>query len=305
MVAYYEDLVKKYPVVSIEDGLAEEDWSGWSHLTKRLGNDIQLVGDDLFVTNTARITRGIESGVANAVLIKLNQIGTLTETLAAINLAKANGYANIVSHRSGETEDTTIADLAVAVACGQIKTGAPCRSERTAKYNQLLRIERDLGESAVFAGKSIFKQQQNHQLQQTAVSQQSIRYPIIEGNKPVQKTITTSSEVKDLSLATAGRNRIEWAATDMPVLGLIGAGLRKNYLLKVIRVSVCAHITCETANLALALSAGGADCLLIASNPLSTQDDVAAALVKEYGMAVYAIKGESIETYPSTYSDSS
>jgi enolase len=160
MVAYYEHLVQKYPIVSIEDGLAEEDWDGWAYLTRQLGDKIQLVGDDIFVTNTSRIQRGIETSVANAVLIKPNQIGTLTETLAAINLAKANNYANVLSHRSGETEDTTISDIAVAVACGQIKTGAPCRGERTAKYNQLLRIERDLGECAAYAGISTFKQQQ-------------------------------------------------------------------------------------------------------------------------------------------------
>lgn len=161
MIDYYENLANKYPLISIEDGLAEEDWEGWADLTKRMGDSIQLVGDDIFVTNTARITRGIESGVANSVLIKLNQIGTLSETLAAISLAVANGYTNVISHRSGETEDTTISDIAVAVACGQIKTGAPCRSERTAKYNQLLRIEHDLGECAVFAGKTIFRRREN------------------------------------------------------------------------------------------------------------------------------------------------
>jgi enolase len=160
MVAYYETLSKKYPIISIEDGLAEEDWDGWALLTKQIGDKVQLVGDDLFVTNTARIQRGIETGVANAVLIKPNQIGTLSETLDAINLAKANNYANVLSHRSGETEDSTISDIAVAVACGQIKTGAPCRGERTAKYNQLLRIERDLGESATYGGIGVFKQQQ-------------------------------------------------------------------------------------------------------------------------------------------------
>jgi enolase len=168
MVAYYEKLVQKYPIVSIEDGLAEEDWNGWALLTKQLGDKIQLVGDDLFVTNTTRLQRGIESGVANAILIKPNQIGTLSETLAAISLAKANSYANVMSHRSGETEDTTISDIAVAVACGQIKTGAPCRGERTAKYNQLLRIEHDLGDCAKYAGISTFKQQ--HKLRQSAVA---------------------------------------------------------------------------------------------------------------------------------------
>lgn len=158
MVKYYEKLVAKYPIVSIEDGLAEEDWDGWSLLTRAVGSKIQLVGDDLFVTNTRRLMRGIESGVANAVLIKLNQIGTLTETMDAINMARENGYGNVISHRSGETEDATIADLAVATCAGQIKTGAPCRSERTAKYNQLLRIERDLGRSAIFRGAESFAQ---------------------------------------------------------------------------------------------------------------------------------------------------
>ncbi|MBI4532898.1 MAG: phosphopyruvate hydratase [Candidatus Melainabacteria bacterium] len=158
MVEYYQKLVNKYPIVSIEDGLAEEDWEGWKLLTERLGSRVQLVGDDVFVTNTTRIMRGIELGVANAVLIKPNQIGTLTETLDAINVSRENGYACVMSHRSGETEDFTIADLAVATGVGQIKTGAPCRSERTAKYNQLLRIERDLGRTAVFRGKNVFAQ---------------------------------------------------------------------------------------------------------------------------------------------------
>jgi len=158
MVTYYVRLVEKYPIVSIEDGLAEEDWTGWKKLSEQLSAKIQLVGDDLFVTNTNRIRRGIESGVANAVLIKPNQIGTLSETLEAIDLAKSSGYANVISHRSGETEDATISDIAVAVASGQIKTGAPCRSERTAKYNQLLRIEHDLGHTAKFAGRETFRQ---------------------------------------------------------------------------------------------------------------------------------------------------
>lgn len=158
MVKYYEKLVSKYPIISIEDGLSEEDWDGWKQLTDAVGSKIQLVGDDLFVTNTTRIMRGIESGVANAVLIKPNQIGTLTETLAAINMARESGYGNMMSHRSGETEDATIADLAVATCTGQIKTGAPCRSERTAKYNQLLRIERDLATAAVYRGAQSFAQ---------------------------------------------------------------------------------------------------------------------------------------------------
>jgi len=158
MVDYYADLVSKYPIISIEDGLAEEDWEGWKLMTDKLGQQIQLVGDDLFVTNTKRLQRGIDAGVANAILIKPNQIGTLTETLDAINLARENGYASVMSHRSGETEDFTIADLAVATGIGQIKTGAPCRSERTAKYNQLLRIEGDLGATAVYRGKAAFNQ---------------------------------------------------------------------------------------------------------------------------------------------------
>jgi len=156
MVAYYEKLANKYPIISIEDGLAEEDWAGWKLLTDRLGQKIQLVGDDLFVTNTERLARGIEGGIANSILIKPNQIGTLTETLDAIRLATQNKYTSVMSHRSGETEDATIADLAVAMGIGQIKTGAPCRSERTAKYNQLLRIERDLGRTATYPGYKAF-----------------------------------------------------------------------------------------------------------------------------------------------------
>lgn len=152
MVSYLEDLVNKYPVISIEDGMAEDDWKGWKLLTERLGGKCQLVGDDLFVTNTKRIEEGISKGVANSVLIKLNQIGTLTETMAAIDMAKKAGYTAIVSHRSGETEDTFIADLAVAVNCGLIKTGSLSRSDRLAKYNQLLRIEEELGSAAVYNG---------------------------------------------------------------------------------------------------------------------------------------------------------
>lgn len=158
MVKYYEKLVGDYPIVSIEDGLSEDDWDGWKLMTERLGARIQLVGDDLFVTNTRRLLIGIENGVANAILIKPNQIGTLSETLDAIQLGREHGYASMISHRSGETEDATIADLAVATGAGQIKTGAPCRSERTAKYNQLLRIERDLGRTALFRGKESFFQ---------------------------------------------------------------------------------------------------------------------------------------------------
>jgi enolase len=156
MIAFWEELCGRYPIVSIEDGLAEDDWDGWRDLTERLSERVQLVGDDLFVTNVERFRRGIEAGVGNAILVKVNQIGTLTETLEAIALARANGYAAIMSHRSGETEDTTIADLAVATGVGQIKTGAPSRSDRVAKYNQLLRIEEELGEEAVFPGWSAF-----------------------------------------------------------------------------------------------------------------------------------------------------
>jgi enolase len=154
MADYWVDLVDRFPIVSIEDGMAEEDWDGWSAHTKSLGGRIQLVGDDIFVTNAEILARGIEEGVANAILVKLNQIGTLTETLETVALANRSSYATVISHRSGETEDTTIADLAVAVNAGQIKTGAPCRSDRVAKYNQLLRIEEDLGQSASYPGAS-------------------------------------------------------------------------------------------------------------------------------------------------------
>jgi enolase len=156
MVSWWEELCGRYPIVSVEDGLAEDDWDGWKVLTERLGERTQLVGDDLFVTNVERLRRGVEAGVANAILVKVNQIGTLTETLEAIELARSSGYAAVMSHRSGETEDTTIADLAVATGVGQIKTGAPSRSDRVAKYNQLLRIEEDLGEAAVYPGWSAF-----------------------------------------------------------------------------------------------------------------------------------------------------
>src|SRR3712207_1041285 len=156
MVDFYVNLVEKYPIISIEDGMAEEDWEGWKLITEKLGGKIQLVGDDLFVTNTNRLKKGIELGVANSILIKLNQIGTLTETLNAIEMAERAGYTAVVSHRSGETEDTTIADLVVAVNAGQIKTGAPSRSERVAKYNQLLRIEEELGEVAEYRGINAF-----------------------------------------------------------------------------------------------------------------------------------------------------
>lgn len=156
MVEYLADLCAKYPIISIEDGLAEDDWDGWKLLTKKLGKKVQLVGDDLFVTNSARLEEGIKKGVANAILIKVNQIGTLTETFNAIETAKRAGYTCIISHRSGETEDTTLADIAVAVNAGQIKTGAPARTDRVAKYNQLLRIEEDLGSAAQYNGKKVF-----------------------------------------------------------------------------------------------------------------------------------------------------
>ena len=144
MIVYYEELIKRYPIISIEDGLAEDDWDGWKELTKRVGDKVQLVGDDLFVTNTKRLDAGIKLKVANAILVKVNQIGTVSEALAAVEMAQHNGYKAVISHRSGETEDTFIADLAVATNAGQIKTGAPCRSDRVAKYNQLLRIEEEL-----------------------------------------------------------------------------------------------------------------------------------------------------------------
>jgi len=157
MIKFYEELVRQYPIVSIEDGMSEHDWEGWEMLTQALGDKVQLVGDDIFVTNIDIFSKGIERGIANSILIKLNQIGTLTETLDCIELAKKNGYTAIVSHRSGETEDTTIADLVVATNAGQIKTGSASRTDRIAKYNQLLRIEEELGEDAVFAGKEVFR----------------------------------------------------------------------------------------------------------------------------------------------------
>jgi enolase len=157
MVDYYAGLVDRYPIVSIEDGLAEDDWEGWSLITKRLGQRIQLVGDDIFVTNLERLARGIREGVANSILIKLNQIGTVSETLSAIEMAHRAGYTAVISHRSGETEDVTIADLAVGTNAGQIKTGSLCRTDRVAKYNQLLRIEEELGATALYPGRSVFR----------------------------------------------------------------------------------------------------------------------------------------------------
>jgi enolase 1/2/3 len=157
LVRLYEDWIRQYPIVSIEDPLGEDDWDGWKALTQALRKKVQIVGDDIFVTNKARLERGIQSGVANSILVKVNQIGTLSETLETIKLARASGYTTVISHRSGETEDATIADLAVATNAGQIKTGAPCRGERTAKYNQLLRIEEELGKRAVYPGKKAFK----------------------------------------------------------------------------------------------------------------------------------------------------
>jgi len=156
LAAYWEDIASRYPVVSIEDGMDEQDWDGWRTLTERVGDRVQLVGDDLFVTNTERLRRGVESGVANSILVKVNQIGTLTESLDAVRMAQEAGYTAVMSHRSGETEDTTIADLAVATGCGQIKTGAPSRSDRVAKYNQLLRIEEALGGDAEYPGRAVF-----------------------------------------------------------------------------------------------------------------------------------------------------
>ncbi len=157
MADYWADMASRYPILSIEDGMDEEDWEGWKQLSEKIGQSVQLVGDDLFVTNTERLSRGIELGVGNSILIKVNQIGTLTETLDAIAMAREAGYSAVMSHRSGETEDTTIADLAVATGCGQIKTGAPSRSDRVAKYNQLLRIEEELGDRAVYPGRSVFR----------------------------------------------------------------------------------------------------------------------------------------------------
>jgi enolase len=157
MASYWADISSRYPVLSIEDGMDEEDWDGWRALTEQVGERVQLVGDDLFVTNTERLRRGIDSGVANSILVKVNQIGTLTETLDAVRTAQEAGYTAVMSHRSGETEDTTIADLAVATGCGQIKTGAPSRSDRVAKYNQLLRIEEALGADATYPGRSVFR----------------------------------------------------------------------------------------------------------------------------------------------------
>ena len=154
MVSFWKDWVNKYPIISIEDGLAEDDWNGWSMLTKEIGNKVQLVGDDLFVTNTKRLQRGIDEGIANSILVKVNQIGSLTETMEAVQLATRNSYSSVMSHRSGETEDNTIADLAVAMNCGQIKTGSASRSDRMSKYNQLLRIEEELGDSAIYPGKN-------------------------------------------------------------------------------------------------------------------------------------------------------
>ncbi|MDQ8700421.1 phosphopyruvate hydratase [Hyphomicrobium sp. LHD-15] len=157
MVRYLEDLAKRFPIISIEDGMGEDDWAGWRALTDAIGKNVQLVGDDLFVTNTKRLARGIKAATANSILVKVNQIGTLTETLDAVSMAQRAGYTAVMSHRSGETEDSTIADLAVATNCGQIKTGSLCRSDRLAKYNQLIRIEGELGDVAVYAGKSILR----------------------------------------------------------------------------------------------------------------------------------------------------
>jgi len=157
MASYLEGLVKAYPIVSIEDGMSEDDWDGWKVLTERLGKKIQLVGDDLFVTNVRILKKGIDKGIANSILVKPNQIGTLTETIAAVDMARRAGYTSVISHRSGETEDSTIADISVALNAGQIKTGSASRTDRLAKYNQLLRIEEELGDTAIFAGAGVFK----------------------------------------------------------------------------------------------------------------------------------------------------
>ena len=154
MIEYYEDLCRRFPILSIEDGLAEEDWDGWAKLTQRLGAKIQLVGDDLFVTNPVRLTRGIKANCGNSILVKLNQIGTLTETLDTIEIAKRAGYTTVISHRSGETEDVSLAHVAVAVNSGQLKTGAPARTDRLAKYNELLRVEEELGSTAIYRGRA-------------------------------------------------------------------------------------------------------------------------------------------------------
>ena len=159
MTAYYGELLSNYPIFSIEDGMSEDDWDGWRAMTEALGDRCQLVGDDIFVTNVARLKRGIDQGIANAILVKVNQIGTLTETLDAVRMAQDAGYAAVMSHRSGETEDATIADLAVATNCGQIKTGSLARSDRVAKYNQLIRIEEELGDRARYAGASVLRRQ--------------------------------------------------------------------------------------------------------------------------------------------------
>ena len=186
MADYWADLAARYPILSIEDGMDEEDWDGWKALTDRIGETVQLVGDDLFVTNVKRLQRGIDSGTANSILVKVNQIGTLTETLAAIDLARSDGYTAVMSHRSGETEDTTIADLAVATGCGQIKTGAPSRSDRVAKYNQLLRIEEALGADATYGGRSVFR---------------SLRGPVAEEGSLARRTNASGMD---------GRTRIRW-----------------------------------------------------------------------------------------------
>jgi enolase len=196
MVAYWVDLCARYPIVSIEDGMAEDDWTGWSALTAALGDRCQLVGDDLFVTNVERLGRGISSNVANAILVKVNQIGSLTETLDAVGLATRSSYASVMSHRSGETEDTTIADLAVATNCGQIKTGAPARSDRVAKYNQLLRIEHDLGESAEFPTRTYLQQRE-----QMATEQEKVQILRAENQKLAARVteLHTDAEVERLA----------------------------------------------------------------------------------------------------------
>lgn len=190
MVDYLADLAAKYPITSIEDGMSEDDWAGWTNLTAKIGHKVQIVGDDLFVTNPTRLARGINEKAANAILVKVNQIGTLSETLQAIEMAKRAGFGIVMSHRSGETEDSTIADLAVATNAGQIKTGSLARSDRTAKYNQLLRIEESLGQDAVYAGYSILREQPAFSKKAVAAK------PVKKAAKPVLKAVASKAKKK-------------------------------------------------------------------------------------------------------------
>ena len=207
MVDYWEALVNKYPIVSIEDGMAEEDWDGWKKLTDRIGDRVQLVGDDLFVTNSKRLAKGIELGCANAILIKVNQIGSLTETLEAIEMAKQAGYACVMSHRSGETEDVTIADLSVACNTGQIKTGAPCRSDRVAKYNQLIRIEEQLEGQAQYAG---MKASLQHQALEAERGSHSTRFALGGERTTTERRAASYRGGSFFCFAAAGWDRLFW-----------------------------------------------------------------------------------------------